>query len=385
MPLILSSENVVAYLAKQTLCTAHSQLAQSVTAAEYKNFNLIVKFTDGNNYLVKQERFNGKKEATGCLKYEWIIHLLFDRFSGLNPIQNSISQAVHFDDENKIIVLNYFPDYTSLSSFYRHNDDYPVAIAQTLGTNLGQIHRLTFERSEYRGFLAQYTSKRASGETPKFMRGLERVGPGIFGNICPDNIEFFKLYQRFLSLHKAVAKLHQNYQAVCLTHNDIRFSNYLIHHSGNSESLKLIDWEFFEWGDPALDLGSAIAKYLELWLDSLYIDSDTDLNVALSLATCPLEKIQPSLKAVIQSYLAEFPSILTVRPDYIQQAIQFAGLSLIKQLQHNAEYHLSFDNRAICTMQVAKSLLCYPEQAMTTVFGVTLAELTAQCSLLNVK
>lgn len=216
----------------------------------------------------------------------------------------------------------------------------------------------------------------AKEKPPNFLRGLERVGPGIFANICPDSLEFFKLYQKFPSLHQAVAKLHQNYQGVCLTHNDIRFSNYLIHNSGNSESLKLIDWEFFAWGDPALDLGTAIAKYLELWLDSLYLDSDTDLNLALSLATCPLEKIQPSLKTFIQSYLQEFPQILSLRSDYIQQVIQFAGLSLIKHLQHNAECHQPFDNRAICTLQVAKSLLCHPEPSITTVFGTKLTELT---------
>lgn len=375
MAFILSSENVVSYLKQQEICPLDSQLTQPVTAVEYKNFNLIVNFADGTNYLVKQERFDGEGKATGCLKYEWLINQLFERFKELKPIQKLISQSVHFDPENKIIVLNYFPEYSSLSDFYRANNNYPLTIAETLGKNLGQIHRSTFEQFEYREFIAQQTSKRASGETPKFMRGLERVGPGIFGNICPDSIDFFRLYQQFPSLHQAVANLHQNYQAVCLTHNDIRFSNYLIHNSGDSQSLKLIDWEFFEWGDPALDLGTAIAKYVELWLDSLYVDRDTDLNVALSLATCPLEKIQPSLKAFVQSYWAEFPSILTVRPNYIQQGIQFAGLSLIKQLQHNTEYHQPFDNRAICTMQVAKSLLCYPEASITTIFGTKLDEL----------
>lgn len=376
MSLILSSENVIPYLKQQQVCPLDSQLAQPVVPEEYKNFNLIVKLTDGTNYIVKQERFNGKGEATGCLKYEWLINLLWANFAQLKPIQKSVSQPVHFDEENKILVLNYFPEYLPLSDFYQDHHDYPLAIAEALGINLGQIHRLTFAKSEYQKFLAQYTSKRSAGETPNFLRGLARVGPGIFGNICPDSIEFFKLYQKFPSLHQAVVKLHQDYQAVCITHNDLRFSNYLINQSGNSKSLKLIDWEFFEWGDPALDLGMAIAKYLELWLDSLYIDSETDFSVALSLATCPLEKIQPSLKAFIQSYLSQFAQILTIKPNYLQQATQFAGLSLIKHLQQNAEYHQPFDNRAICTMQVAKSLLCYPEQSIVTVFGSELTELT---------
>jgi len=378
MAFILSSENVLEYLKQQGICQPDQELIAPVEPNEYKNFNLIVNVTGNKHYLVKQERFDGNGKASGCLKYESISHQFLSNFSELKPIQSSISEIVHFDPENSIIVINYLPEYISLSEFYRRKNDYPTEIASLLGANLAQVHRLTFEKQEYRDFLRQHAKNRSSGETPKFMRGLERIGPGIFSNVCRDGIEFFKLYQRFSSLHQAVAELHSSYQATCLTHNDPRFSNYLIEdliEDQDSASIlteiKLIDWEFFEWGDPAYDLGVLISKYLGLWLDSLFVNSDTDLNLSLSLATCPLEKVQPSLASALQSYLSDFPEILEVRPDFIKRVVQFAGLDLIKHIQHDVEYHKPFHNGNICTLQVAKTLLCYPEQAMSTIFGLT--------------
>ena len=385
MPLILSSQNVVSYLKQKQICAVDSQLDRPITVEEYKNFNLAVRLADGSNYLVKQERFDGTGKPIGRLRYEWIIHLFFQRFTQLDSVKDSISQAVYFDEKNRILVLKYFSDYTDLfrfyfSDFYYTERVFPIAIAEAIGKNLGSIHRLTFTRSEFKEFLNRLFTEHDMREKdlqakPNFVEKLEKFTPDIFAYICPESLEFFKLYQRFGSLHQAVTELHQNYEPVCLTHQDLRLSNYLIHNSGASDSLKLIDWELFAWGDPAFDLGMAIANYLKLWLASLYVDRDTNLNVALSLATCPLEKVQPSLKALIKSYSLEFPQILTVRPHYIEQVIQFAGLNLVKHLQHSVEHHQPFDNRGICTLQVAKSLLCYPEQSIKTIFGAKSSEL----------
>jgi thiamine kinase-like enzyme len=374
VPLILSTDNVVEYLQQQGICQINRKPIKPIKPREYKNFNLIVNFDDTVNYLVKQERFDGRGKTTGSLDAEWVLRQLIDHFTELQPLQVCLSEAIHFDRDNSIIVLNYFPQYISLSSFYRQKAEYLPEIAASMGANLARIHRSTWKKAAYQEFITQHKPSRGMGKKPNFLRGLEKVRPEVFGKICENGIEFFKLYQRFPSLHQAAVSLYEEFEASCLTHNDIRFANYIIREAAietnlQDADLRLIDWEFFAWGDPALDLGTLIAQYLEVWLDSLYVDSDTDINVSLSLATCPLEKIQPSLIAAISTYQARFPEILTERPNFLVKVTQFAGLCLIKRLQHHIEYHDPFDNRSICTMQVAKTLLCNPEAAMSTIFG----------------
>ena len=69
------------------------------------------------------------------------------------------------------------------------------------------------------------------------------------------------------------------------------------------------------------------------------------------------------------AYLEKFPEILEYRPDFEQRVVQFAGLALIQQIQAMIQYQKSFDNAGICMLQVAKSLLCRPDQSIPTIFG----------------
>ncbi len=382
MKFVLSSENVVQYLQDSYSKWQNNsdrtyffdwQLVTSVIPIEYRNFNLIVNLADRDYYLVKQERFDANSETSGTLQYEWILQQYLNAFPQLEPIQYLTAPIIYFDPDNSILIVKYLSEYTSLNKLYRRLNDYPPEIAAILGSNLAQIHRLTFCQKKYRDFLEQYSSSRSSVTPPDFTIGLARVKPGIFAHICSDGLEFFKLYQRFPSFHQAVVDLYDNYQATCLTHNDLRFSNYLIEDKDLSykPQIKLIDWEFMSWGDPAQDLGTLMAKYLELWLNSLFINSDSDLNLSLSLATCPLAKIQPSLTAILENYLAAFPEITSQRSDFTYRAIQFAGLSILKQLQLQVERHQPFTNNDICSLQVAKSLLCHPDRSLASIFGLS--------------
>lgn len=90
---------------------------------------------------------------------------------------------------------------------------------------------------------------------------------------------------------------------------------------------------------------------------------------SLSLAITPLDLIQPSIAALTRSYLQAFPEILIDRSDFLQRAVQFAGLGLIQGIQAGLEYQKTLGNSGIAQLQVAKSLLCYPDRSMPTVFG----------------
>ncbi|MDJ0703180.1 MAG: hypothetical protein QNJ46_07870 [Leptolyngbyaceae cyanobacterium MO_188.B28] len=141
--------------------------------------------------------------------------------------------------------------------------------------------------------------------------------------------------------------------------------------------VRLIDWEKFKWGDPAYDLGTLIAGYLKLWLRSLVVNTAIDVETSLRLAKTPLEQIQPSLIALTQAYFEHFPAILERRPDFFRRVLQFAGFILIKKIWIKIDCRKPFDNRGICMLQAAKTLLCHPEQSIPVVFGITASELTA--------
>lgn len=385
MTFLLSSQNVFEYLVKWKLCTQEEQYPSQVELKIAKNFNLLLSLQDGRKLLVKQERHNQGK-AVGEFLHEWRIQEFFQRFLELGYVRPLLPEILHFNANDSIIVFNYLNDYFDLAEFYTKENVFPIAIATSIGTTLSAIHCATFNRQEYQDFFSNNSEGVPINQTPKFTRGLERISPDVFGQVPADGLKFFALYQRYDSLGKAIAELVTAFEPCCLTHNDLKLNNILLHNDweqalsqaepSSNSVIRLIDWERGNWGDPAFDLGMLIASYLQIWLSSLVVSKSIDIEESLRLAMTPLEQIQPSIAALTRAYLGNFPDILEHRPDFLRRVVQFSGLALIQQIQAMLQYQKSFGNTGICMLQVAKTLLCHPEKAIPTVFGVTESELT---------
>ncbi|MDZ8134787.1 MAG: aminoglycoside phosphotransferase family protein [Nostoc sp. DedQUE04] len=385
MTFLLSSQNVFDYLFRQEVCSHKEPDLSQIEQKVAKNFNLLVSLSDGHKFLVKQERHAQEGQTAGEFLNEWRIQEFLQRFSQLNYIRPMLSEALHFDTQHSIIVFNYLNDYCDLAEFHIKENIFPSAIATSIGATLATIHRATFNRQEYQEFFSHNSEGVGIEQTPKFLRGLERISPEVFGQVPADGLKFFALYQRYDSLGKAIAELATTFEACCLTHNDLKLNNILLHNDweqtisqaeqSNHSIIRLIDWERGAWGDPAFDLGMLIASYLQFWLGSLVVSKAIDIEESLRLAMTPLEMIQPSIAALTQAYLSNFPEILEHRPDFLRRLVQFSGLALIQQIQAMLQYQKSFGNTGICMLQVAKTLLIRPEQSISTVFGVAESEL----------
>lgn len=380
MTFILSSENVLQYLIEQKLCSKQ-QVPLQIKPKLCKNFNLLVTFSNDQYLLVKQEPHAGEEASDGFIK-EWRIQEFLQQFPEASYIQPLISEAIHFDLQHSIIVFNYLNDYCDLSDFYAKERIFPVAIASAIGASLATVHRTTIESKQYKNFFSQECED-PSMDIPNFLGGLERIEPEIFGVVSADNIKFFELFQRYDSLTQAIAQLNTAFESCCLMHNDLKLNNILLHNEWQQVSAKsatnivrLIDWENCTWGDPAYDLGTIIASYLKIWLESLAISTAIDIESALRLAITPLEQLQPSIAALTKAYLDSFPEIIERRPDFLKRVVQFSGYGLIEKIKARIQYQEPFGNTGICMLQVAKTLLCRPMQSIPTVFGITASELS---------
>ncbi|MEA5516752.1 phosphotransferase [Nodularia sp. UHCC 0506] len=377
MTLLLSFQNVGDYLLEQGLCSQSDKDNLEIKPVTAKNFNLLVTFPDGHKLLVKQERHDQEGKAAGEFMGEVRVQNFLEQFPQLNDLRCFLPSLLHFDPQHSIIIFSYLDQYRDLADYHTKENTFPEAIATTIGNILATTHRTTFNSQEYQDFFCHTTQPELSNLVPHFISGLERISPEIFGLIPADGLKFFALYQRYESLGQALAELGNAFTPSCLTHNDLKLNNILLHTDwqNSPESVRLIDWERSAWGDPAYDLGMLIASYLQIWLSSLVIspgisgDESFNLNESLRLATTPLDAIQPTIAALSLAYLEKFPEIIQYRPNFWRRVVQFAGLALIQQIQAMIQYQKTFNNTGIAFLQVAKSLLCRPEQSMPTVFG----------------
>ncbi|MEM7593094.1 MAG: aminoglycoside phosphotransferase family protein [Cyanobacteria bacterium P01_A01_bin.83] len=378
MKFLLDSQNVLDYLVEHKICNQKDKKIE-VKLIAAKNFNLLLSLQDGRKFLVKQERQVSKDKTAEEFLHEWHNHQLFELFPELNSISLSLSKVLHFDADNSIIIFEYLSEYLDLSEFYLKENVFPIKIAAAVGRLLGTIHQATFERQEYKEFLAQRQKHSERNSAAVVASGLRNLKPEVFGMYPRDGIRFLTLYQRYDSLGKAITELSETFQSSCSTHNDLKLNNILLHEEWESilyqteytehAVIRLIDWERGTWGDPASDLGTIVASYLQFWLNSLIVNKDIPIAQTLHLARTPLDLLQPSISTVVEAYLESFPEIIEHRPDFIRRVVQFAGLDLIQKIQAMIQHQKSFGNIGIFTLQVAKSLLCQPENSMSTIFG----------------
>ncbi len=415
MAFLLSDENIVSYLVGIGVWP-EGQLYEALKPQSGKNFNRRVS-REGRDLLVKQEPHGPNEQAIGELAREWAFYQLLSEvpsltdlrlsFAGDSPL--SAALPLHFDAANAILVFPYLQDVIDLSAFYRRFEPpYPTAIASSIGETFAGLHRHTFQSQPCKLFwTSMYESAGLSApdEVPDFLLGLRRLTPETFGVISADALKFFRFYQRYPEMGEAISQLNDAFTPCCVVHDDPRFANFLLREAGrfnvdkavgfngwsdeggwldeeggDRATVQLIDWEKWKWGDPAYDLGKTIANYLRLWLESLPISGNLDLSTALNMAAVPLADIQGSTSAVVQSYLTHFPHILVHQPDFIVRLTQFTGLGLLRQVQLWIAHKSPIGNIEMAMTQVAKSLLCDPQAAISTVFGMSQAQIESAAS-----
>ncbi|MDZ7950347.1 aminoglycoside phosphotransferase family protein [Nostoc sp. DedQUE09] len=381
MVLSLSSHNVIQYLQEAGLCSSEDGPSDKseLPGSSQNNFNLLVTLADNRQLLIKQKRnVNNNDGAPHELFQEWLFHQLLQQFPVLGNTSAIAPLVVHFDEENSILVRSYLNEYLELATLYHNNEIFPQEIASAIGTTLAGLHRATYNRREYRDFMATAPQGEFRYGFYNPAQGVGSIGPEILGTVPTDALKFYVLYQEYESLESAIADLAYSWNACCLTHNDLKLNNILVHSRWEQLDnclIRLIDWEACSWGDPAFDLGTLLASYLEIWLKSLVVDPTIELEESLHLALTPLEILQPSIIALIRAYINAFPMILEYRSDFISRVIQFAGLALIHQIQEIITCRKHFNNVELCMLQVAKSLLVMPEQAVLTIFGISESEI----------
>jgi hypothetical protein len=379
MVISLSADNVIKYLKDISLTKEDGGFVNSkLLSNSHKNCNLLVTLPGESKLLVKQEHYVENDGTPQEFFNEWLFHQLLQQFPVLGNIVAITPLVVHYDEKNSIIIRNYLTEYVDIASFYHKNLCFPEAIAIAIGQTLGVLHRVTFNRQEYRNFMATAPEGQFRYQVYNPAQGIGSIGPEIFGVVPTDALQFYILYQNCEGLEAAIADLANAWHPCCLTHNDLNLNNILVHSKWDKLDdciVQLIDWEACAWGDPAFDLGTLIANYLQLWLHSLVVDPTLDFDESLHLAMIPLEVLQPSMLSLIQAYLSAFPMILECHQDFLVRVVQFAGLALIHQVHDMIQYRKYFSHTSLHQFRFGNHLVTKAQDVVLTVFGTSELEI----------
>ena len=389
MTIKLNFQTFFNYLTENSILKKSDLASISVEIKESKNGHWLLTLSDGGTLVVKQEPTHRIHSTGNMIRHEQHIHQLVTSYPNLINTSSLLPENVHFDQDNWISVYKSPSDYITLESYYEainlesHGENGKVfltSVAELVGVALAKLHLETVNfKDDYQQFMGKYDDENFLYQFPYGEYLFDRVWHESLFQFPAEGFRFFDFYQRDENLRNIVKDLVVHHQCCCLTHNNPQLSKILISRNWkkqlseneNKSLVQIIDWERGNWGDPACDLGTAIAGYLLTWLNSIAAHPSIKLEQSLQLATISLEAIRPSMVTMIQAYMQTFSKVLEESSDFLKRVVQFAGLALIYKIIENILSHKDFNNQSICTIQVAKSLLCQPEKSLIYIFGVT--------------
>lgn len=382
----LSSNNLFHYLLAVGICQEHDRELIKINFKPSKGRNnliyLTIRLPSNHQLFIKQERHYHSSDNNNQIKKEWQFQRFLRNSHDLDYTSFSNLEITHFDEINSILIYKCLNNFIDIENYYITQKKNLTRIAELIGITLMYLHRQTLNSWNCYKFMNEVVDGKSRYQFPYPEYLLDKVTiESLAEYFIPQGNSFLALYQHSESLRVAVTELVAARHHCCLTHNNLQLNNILIPRhwekllsqaeQSNKSIIKLINWENCSWGDPAFDLGTAIASYLLLWLNSSIMHPAIPLEKSLQLATIPLEVIQPSIVALTSSYISGFPKVLEERPDFLKKIIQFTGLALIYKIIELIQSFQSFNNQGISTLQLAKSLLCRPEESFKSVFGMT--------------
>jgi hypothetical protein len=386
----LNSENVYHYLINLNVCQEKDLKSIKI---ELKSSSIFMITLLDYQLFIKQDYYDREGNISKIIRNEWEFNRFLRSCPDSDHTVSFVPEILHFDESNSIIIYKYPKDYIDLESYYKKHKHFPIPVAELVGTTLATLHRETFYSQNYYDFTNKAVEGKCCHRFPYPSHLLDRVNPETLSKFPSNCFSFFTFYQRDEHLRSAVTELVAHHKHCCLTHNNPRLNNIFIPSQWDSlfskikqsdESIiKIINWENCSWDDPIFDLGIAISGYLLLWLNSLIVHPDIELNKSLQIARIPLEVVQPSIVALTKAYISNFPQITTEYPDFFKRIIQFTGLALIYQVLAIIQSQQHFDNQGLCILQLAKSLLCQPGKSFESVFGVADSEFVDVIPSLN--
>lgn len=175
------------------------------------------------------------------------------------------------------------------------------------------------------------------------------------------------------SLPQRLEALSADWRATCLVHDDVKWPNVIVPpapHDG-SPDIRLIDWEHLRRGDPAWDIGSALAAYVGFWVDAVASgERGTDPVTRAESTWVSIEMMKPAMAALWSAYVEAAGVTGAGRWALMRRAVGLCAARLVRSAFEEAEARDVMTMRIGLTLQVAANILDDPLAAAHALLGL---------------
>jgi len=361
---MLKEADAVQYLVAKGLLGAESIVDADlrVRDASRRHHDLSIVNDRGPSYLIKEGLHDGTPGTVAheAEVYRWLWSRPHD------PLARQVPRFHLYDEARRILVLELLPQALNLRDDLAQSSRFPLNIARATGKVLAALHdpkRLASARDH--GL--------ALHQAPPWIFSIHQPGISLFREASSANCRLVSIVQDHGELCEALEQLRKNWTPRTLIHADFRWDNWLIERRPGSRRhrMALVDWELLSLGDPAWDLGSAIAEYLFAWINSIPITGEDPPDRYLELTRYPLRAMRPAIRELWCSYRQ--PRLdAEEAPVFLLRAVRHAAARLLQTAYEQLQSSPRFTGNIVCVVQLTLNILQRTEEATTLLLGLPL-------------
>jgi Ser/Thr protein kinase RdoA (MazF antagonist) len=327
----LTAANVLHYLLDKRFADPFDVVSGKFTVRGLSRRNHNFRVTSGaREYLVKQVR-KWDAEGRASLEREAAVYWKARTDACLAPFVELAPRSHAWDPPNAVLILEYLTEHAEL---YDLPDRFAPEIAQLAGEAMGAFHRAMRSEEHRTMFPAEVPWQLSMYQTKEEDLAEEASG----------RRDFVRAVRRYPEFGHELDQLRAQWRADTVIQGDWKLDNCLI--SSARDRLRVVDWEFAGWGDPAWDLATLLQSYWNFWV--------------LWPSSYRIEEIQPALRAVLAGY---------ARPDIAEHAIRFAGARMLQTAFERLDKAERMTAESVRLMQASLNILTRPEWAREQLLG----------------
>jgi thiamine kinase-like enzyme len=370
---IITIDNVLQYLLKKGFIDTKSTLGKDfdlIDASSKRNRVLKVIRKHGKSYIVKQP-CTSDPYSKERIRTEAILYGLSKVNYDFAILRGIVPHILDFDVSNDIMILDLVSQGQPLSQFicYKHGRAFLKDIAHELGRLLASYHRAFEVTNNASQKILEFFPKKIPSTL-----GITDPESEISADISRANLQLLKFIQKCPELYQSLNELRSDWHFETLMHGDIRFDNVMISHANNKRdppSMKIIDWELADIGDPAWDIGGALHDFISVWLSSLHErKNESSWRQVLGSTENLILNIQDSIRTFWDIYkkTSGIEGLEAIK--LLRRSTKYCAIFFIQSAYESLTYSTELSGIAISMLQVSLKILRNLNHTITHLLGI---------------
>jgi hypothetical protein len=365
----LAHADIPRYLTSRDLLRPSSIVDDRLEVVEVSRRNRAFRITtdSGPCYFLKE---GTGPDRSATVAHEAMVYRMFGSSADAAHLRDYLPGYVAFDAERTLLVLELLRSSEDLSRYHGRTGRFSVSLARRLGAALSILHRQGTAAAR------QNTFGPFRGRRP-WALFLDRPMLATMQDLSAANLQLIGIIQSSAEFCETLRSLRNGWLSDTLIHHDLKWNNCLVHAKPGSSritELKLVDWEFCDWGDPCWDVGAVLGNYLSSWVTSVPISGDDAPDHYLELAAHPLSAIQPAIAAYWSAYVRGMALDPERSREWLTRAVRYAAVRLLQTCHEQMRESTRLTNNVVAMLQLSLNVLRRPQEAAVHLLGLPVAQ-----------